>query len=91
MTAAKLQVGQNQFPVHVESSSAEPIEVPMPMGARYWQCRNNAGIKIKGATLPDLIGIGPYALHIENEIFNFMPRRFLGNNCWEGAVTRNDV
>lgn len=63
----------------------------MVMGARRWQYRNNAGIKIKGATLPDLIGIGPYALHIENEIFNFKPRRFLGNKYWEGTLTRNDV
>ena len=89
MTSAKLQVGQNQFLVQVEPSSSEQIEVPMPMGTRCWQYQNNTEIKIKGATLPDLLGTGTYALQIENDIFNFKPRRFLGSKCWEGTVTRN--
>ena len=91
MTAAKLQVGQNQHLVQIESSSAEPIEIPMPMGARYWQGQKNNAIKIKGATLPDFLGSGPYDLHIESEVFNFKPRRLLGNKTWEGTVTRRDA
>lgn len=91
MTAAKLQVGQNQFLVEVEPVNAAPIEVPMAMGFSYWQGpKNENRIKVKGGNLPYLLG-GPYALHIENKIFNFKPWHFLGNNCWEGILTCKDA
>lgn len=87
MVLAKLDIQHQQVTVQVQVRSSAPIEIPMCGGYSYWQSQNKTVVINAESPLP-FWGLATYKICIDQQLFNFRPKRYLHDGSWEGLISK---